>query len=170
MTIPLYTYVLSDEDHPSTAVMFRPGNYPEAVKFGDRERTSDDFQYDDPPEWWGPSFAGGLFIAKPHWASSDAWRGHTNFTVSPGWVAVASGWQTGYPDDSVAHKMTAVDVYNAMIDGETPDFPVVWLFGVTSNIFSMTTDVYVPEANTGDWERFLETLGTNSEDFDNAFT
>ena len=110
----LFTYVLSDDDYPSTAVLFRPDDYPEAVQFGDRERSDDEYQYDEAPSWWAPRFKGGLIIAVSKWVSTSAWRGHTDWDVSPGWARVGSGWVTGYPDDSVSHKLTASDVYEQM--------------------------------------------------------
>ena len=52
----IYTYVLTDDEYPSTCVLFRPDVSPEAVHFGARERSADEYQYDDPPDWFAPRF------------------------------------------------------------------------------------------------------------------
>lgn len=162
----IYTYVLSDDEYPSTCVLFRPDELTEAVQFGDQERSSDDFQYDDPPAWFAPK--GGLIYVRNRWVMTDAWRGHTDFDVSPGWSNVGTGWTTGWPDDSVSHKLEASEIYEKMLEN-SPPFPVVWLFGVTSNVFSQVTDVLVQDGNEDKWEEYLLALGSDTEKFTDAF-
>jgi len=162
------TYVLTDDDHPCTLVLFRPDTYAESVQFGNRERSADEYQYDEPPEWFAPIFKGGLIFARNKWVSTDGWRGHSDWDISPGWVSVAGGWVTGYPDSSVSHKVVASDIYEQMFT-KTPEFPVVWIFGPSSNVFSTISDVYVQEGREDDWTAYLETLGTDEDTFADAF-
>ena len=80
----IFTYVLTDDENPSTCVLFRPDHPTEAVKFGARERSVDEYQYDEPPDWFVPSFKRGLIFVIARWAQTDGWRGNTEFDISPG--------------------------------------------------------------------------------------
>lgn len=78
------------------------------------------------------------------------------------------GWTTGWPDDSVSHKLEASQIYEKMLEN-SPPFPVVWLFGTTSNIFSMSTDVLVRDKDEDKFDAYLLTLGSDAEKFTDAF-
>lgn len=86
---------------------------------------------------------------------SDAWRGYWSPDVSKGFIDIASGWATGdYSDVPWKHK------FNALVDdiqsGELScPYKVVFAFGLTSNVFSTSTDVLVKEAEL---ERFTNWL------------
>jgi hypothetical protein len=86
---------------------------------------------------------------------TDGWRGYWEPIVSKGFVDIASGWATGdYSDVPWKHK------FNALIDeiqsGELScPYKMVFVFGLTSNVFSMSTDVLVKEAEL---ERFTNWL------------
>ena len=164
----IYTYVLTDDEHPSTCVLFRPDWAPEAVHFGARERSADEYQYDDPPDWFAPRFNGGLIYVVAGWFQTDGWRGYAELDITPGWSFVASGWTTGYPDDSTSHKLEASQIYEKMLE-KSPAFPVVWLFGVTSNVFSQVTDVLVQDGDEDSWEAYLVSLGSDADKFSDAF-
>ena len=164
----IYTYVLTDDEHPSTCVLFRPDLPTEAVNFGARERSADKYQYDDPPDWFAPRFNGGLIYVVAGWTQTDGWRGHTEFDISPGWSFVGTGWTTGHPDETVSHKLEAAQIYEKMLEN-SPGFPVVWLFGVTSNVFSQVTDVLVQEGDEDKWEAYLVSLGSDADKFSDAF-
>ncbi len=164
----IYTYTLTDDEYPSTCVLFRPEVAPEAVHFGARERSADEYQYDDPPDWFAPRFKGGLIYVVAGWTQTDGWRGHTEFDISPGWSFVGTGWTTGHPDESVSHKLEASQIYEKMLEN-SPDFPVVWLFGITSNVFSQVTDVLVQDGDEDKWEAYLVSLGSDTDKFTDAF-
>ena len=107
-----------------------------------------------------------------HYVHTDGWRGYTDVDYDRGrWQAYASGWLTGYPDASTSYKMTAADLHNALWEGElTVPFPVVWFFGVTSNVFSQTSDILIPadmEDEFTDW--LVDVAGFDGEKVQHAF-
>ncbi len=162
----IYTYVLSDDEYPSTCVLFRPDVAPEAVNFGAKLRSTDEYQYDEPPDWFAPD--GGLIFVIAGWTQTDGWRGHTDFDISPGWSFVGTGWTTGHPDETVSHKLEASQIYEKMVE-KSPPFPVAWLFGTTSNVFSQVTDVLVRDEDEPKWEAYLVSLGSNADKFTDSF-
>ncbi len=161
-------YVLSDDENPSTCVLFRPDHPTEVVHLGAKERSADEFHYDEPPDWFAPRFNGGLIYVVAGWSQTDGWRGHTEFDISPGWSFVGSGWTTGYPDETVSHKLEASQIYEKMVE-KSPPFPVVWLFGMTSNVFSQVTDVLVRDEDEPKWEGYLGSLGSGGAMFSDSF-
>lgn len=164
----IFTYTLTDDEHPSTCVLFRPDLSPEAVQFGARERSANEYQYDDPPDWFAPRFKGGLIFVVAGWSQTDGWRGHTEFDISPGWSIVGTGWTTGHPDETVSHKLEAAQIYEKMVE-KSPPFPVAWLFGTTSNVFSQVTDVLVRDEDEPKWEAYLVSLGSDADTFTDSF-
>ncbi len=119
---------------------------------------------DSPPDWFD-GFGS-------HYVSTDGWRGYTDVDYDRGqWQAYASGWLTGYPDGSTSYKMTAADLHNKLWEGElTVPFPIVWFFGVTSNVFSQTSDILIPADREDDFTEWLTTVaGFDGEAVQHAF-
>lgn len=149
----------SENEHQSTLVRFDPDGSYEVVKFGD-EIARDSEYGEEPPPWFWEVFT------KRDYVPTDAWRGHYD-TKLTGLKKITSGWVTGYPDDSVRHKLTASDLYQKMTEGSvTAPVPVYWLFEPTSNVFSMASEILVREA---DYEAAMEWLGEDFEALDRAF-
>jgi hypothetical protein len=119
------------------------------------------------PDWYDTL---GLSIG---WVSTSGWRGYIDFRAAGRWTALASGWVTGYPDEYTARKLDAATLHNGLHSGEfRPPVPIVWTFGVTSNVFSQTSDVFVPEGSEdiiAAWIGDLE-LGFDAEGFADAFS
>jgi len=103
---------------------------------------------------------------------TDGWRGYTTFEPGDGWTALTGGWVTGYPDETVRHKADAADVYQALYGGGlVAPIPMLWCFGVTSNVFSTSVDVFVPNGSEDLVNAWLDGLDmTTAERFDRAFT
>lgn len=95
-------------------------------------------------------------VAEQVWKQTDGWRGYTEFKLKPGYTRIADGWTTGYPDDTVPRKQRIADVFERFQTGElVPPVPVWWIFGLTSNVFSQTTDII---CRTGDHSTLKEWL------------
>jgi len=121
-------------------------------------------------------------LARPKWflnahvkfgyKSTDGWRGHSTFEVPEGWETLTYGWVTGHTDASTARKVDAITVYEALLDGSvTPPVPILWCFGVTSNVFSISSEVMVPDGASDVVNAWLDGLDmTTAERFDNAFS
>ena len=125
-------------------------------EFEVNEDVEDDLPYDvRDAQWYAPSwFTDGEFGSR--WVSTDAWRGYSQVTHNGQWEEYAGGWVTGYPDDTVRHKMTAADLLEALTNGDIePPFPIVWFFGVTSNVFSTSSDILIPAGHGDEFEAWL---------------
>ena len=125
------------KEYPSTMIIFSPNGENEKVVFGTKKEM--------PKE-----------IKKEKWVSTDAWRGFTEWELADGYVEIADGWITGFPDKSVERKVELADIFNDLINGEiVPPCNVYWLFGITSNVFSSASKVFVA---VGDGEAIEEWL------------
>lgn len=104
--------------------------------------------------------------------STDAWRGHSTFKASRGWSTLVRGWVTSWPDDTTRRKVDAIDVYEALCAGDIiPPVPMIWCFGATSNVFSISTEIIIPDGSESLVNVWLDGLDiTTAERFDNAFT
>lgn len=124
----------------------------------------DAHNYDIVPEW----FSDGGFGAR--WVSTDAWRGYSQVTHNDTWEDYAGGWVTGYPDDTVRHKVVAADLFEALMMGRIePPFPIVWFFGVTSNVFSTASDMLVPADRSDEFDAWLQSVDFDPEAVGRAF-
>jgi len=124
---------------------------------------------DEVPPWFDEV---GIRIG---YRSTDGWRGHTTFDVGAGWHEYAGGWVTGYPDQYTQHKMDAVTIHNALHQGTIrPPVPILWCFGVTSNVFSTVSDVFIPDGADDIIQEWLnglaDDLGVDDESFGRAFS
>lgn len=111
-------------------------------------------------------------VASQEWKQSDGWRGYTTWTLKPGYVVLADGWTTGYPDDSVPRKQKIADLFEEFSAGNiTPPVDLWWLFGITSNVFSQVTDIVCRERDVVALEEWLkEEAGVSKEDLEYMLT
>jgi hypothetical protein len=119
------------------------------------------------PDWLADGGFGSRYVR------TDGWRGHTQVTHNDSWEAYTGGWVTGYPDEYTSYKMTAANLHNGLYDGtiDHPPFPIVWFFGVTSNVFSQTSDILIPTGKSEEFETWLsEVAGYSPEDVRHAFS
>jgi len=125
------------KEYPSTMIIFSPNGGNEKIVFGTKKEM--------PKE-----------IKKEKWVSTDAWRGFTEWELASGYVEIADGWITGFPDKSVERKVELADIFDKLINNElAPPCNVYWLFGITSNVFSSASKVFV---EVGDEEAIEEWL------------
>lgn len=97
-------------------------------------------EHGDVPDKWFWDLFDDLEIRK--WVSTDAWRGYAEVKITKA-HKVASGWTTGWIDDSVSRK----EVFNQWLENLLQQnisyhFPVYVVISPTSNIFSISIDVY----------------------------
>lgn len=125
----------------------------------------DAYENDSRPDWFHEGGFGAV------WKSTDAWRGYTDPVYDDSiWEPYISGWVTGYPDEYTSYKMTAADLHNGLYDGSLiPPFPIVWFFGVTSNVFSQVSDILIPVGKADEFEAWLGTVNFDPEAVQHAF-
>lgn len=85
-------------------------------------------------------------IKSEEWVKTDGWRGYTKWKLNDGWVSIADGWITGYPDETTERKRELGEYYEAMSSGKLkPPVDIWWIFGSTSNVFSSTSEIVCRE-------------------------
>lgn len=128
---------------------------------------NDCLDQDMQPDWLVDGEFGSTYV------HTDAWRGYTRVTHNELWEEYTGGWVTGFPDESTTYKMTAADLHNGLFDGTItpPSFPIVWFFGITSNVFSQTSDILIPAGKSDEFETWLsEVAGYSPEEVRHAFS
>lgn len=131
-----------------------------------RFTVSDCMDRDEVPDW----FTDGSFGT--HYHHSDGWRGYSVVDYDHDiWEEFAGGWVTGFPDEATSHKMSAAELHNELYAGNiTPPFPIVWFFGVTSNVFSMSSDILIPAGKSEEFETWINQVnGFDDEEIRHAF-
>lgn len=126
----------------------------------------EDLDWCDHPRWFDEAHVAIEYV------HTDGWRGHTKFSPPEGWETLTYGWMTGFPDETTTRKVAAMDVLELLGEGviEVP-VPIIWCFGVTSNVFSTSVDVFVPEGTKERVNEWLDGLEvTDAAAFDRAFT
>jgi hypothetical protein len=153
----------SDEEHASTVIRYQPGDQKEVVRYTEHHAT-DDTHGDEPPDWFWKYFGGRKYVA------TDGWRGYQETTWKNGFVSIANGWVTGYPDDTVSYKKTASDLHEFMEEhqGEVP-VPVYWVFEPTSNVFSTASEIFVDKDDKDKLVKWLQSNGFDIEDIETSF-
>lgn len=154
----------SDCEHASTLVRYTSEGK-EAVRFGDDIAHETEYG-EDPPSWFWNIFEARNYIR------TDGWRGHYQTTFNNGFVKLASGWVTGWPDETVSHKRVACDLSGWL--GEEENLldlpaPIYWLFDPTSNVFSLASDIFVKSEDREAIEGWLRALGFESEAIKDSF-
>lgn len=80
------------------------------------------------------------------WTSTDGWRGHFEIPNLKGLKQIASGWSTGWADETVSRKLDfnqwLEEVHTGVI---RYPFNLYVVIMPTSNIFSVGIDVYVDD-------------------------
>ena len=128
------------KEYPSTLITFHPTGENETYQFGSRK------EY---PE----------IIKKEKWVDTDGWRGYTDWELKKGFVEVADGWVTGYPDESVQRKVELNEIFEDLKNGKIlPPCEIYWLFGITSNVFSTASAVVVAEEDAEKIEKWLNEI------------
>ncbi len=149
----------------ATFVRFTPDGAEEVVKLGSCFAQVGHGE-DVPPAWVTEKFDTG-------WKTTGGYRGYFNVEAKKdsGFTLITSGWVTGYPDETVSHKLTAIEVFELFKGGDRPPCDVIWVFATTSNVFSTATDVFVEgDENIEVFNRWLEEAGQDPEKFDRAFS
>lgn len=104
-------------------------------------------------EYWEDTDPDGVESFK--YIKTDGWRGYWDPVIAPGYVTLASGWSTGRWED-VAYKHKFNDLVESIHEGEIEcPFKIVFAFGLTSNVFSVASDVVILESEL---ERFTQWL------------
>jgi hypothetical protein len=101
----------------------------------------------------------------------DGWRGYWEPEISKGFIDVASGWSTGrYDDVSWKHKFN--DLMSDIQQGELScPCKIVFVFGLTSNVFSASTDVLIKETELEKFTNWLQDeAGLTIEDLKQSLT
>jgi hypothetical protein len=160
-TAPRFKPLTPDEvESASTLVQFGPTGQ-QSVKFGDDNA----IEGGKAPSWLSEVLEGGR-----KWVASDAWRGHFETPVKQDMVKLGTGWVTGMPDETVAHKQTAADVFEKLQSGELkPPKPIYWMFEPTSNVFSTASDLMVKKADLPAITQWFASMGIDLKALADAF-
>jgi len=105
-------------------------------------------------------------VAGQHWVSTDAWRGYSSFDWLEGFETVECGWVTGFPDETTRRKADLAELFEDIRSGElVPPVALYWVFGQTSNVFSIACDIVVKSEDREQLDAWLvECAGTSAED------
>ena len=128
------------EKHLSTLITFYPDGSNQVYSFGTKK------EY---PE----------VVKKENWIEVKKWRGYTNWELAEGFIEIGDGWLTGLPDRTTGRKIELndliLDLKNKKI---TPPCEIYWLFGTTSNVFSIASKIITKEENIGLVEKWLNEI------------
>lgn len=143
----------AEQERARSSVVVRVGpEGAEAVRFGD-DWAEDAETGEEPPVWFTEHFRAR------RWIRTDPWRGHYE-TPHSGLAVVASGWLTGWVDETVGHKRLVVALYADLRDEKLrPPVNVYWLLEPTSNVFSMAADLLVSPEDEEIFKAWLEEAG-----------
>jgi hypothetical protein len=103
-------------------------------------------------------------FSRPVWHNTDGWRGYDDvkltvkglLTLEP----VARGWVTGMPDGTTRYKVVACDLAERLKElGNKVPFTMWWVFSVTSNLFSLASDLYVAKDDMPAFKQWCKTQG-----------
>ena len=95
-------------------------------------------------------------IKSQKWVATDGWRGYTDWEFLDGFVEVAEGWVTSWPDETVSKKAELAEYFQELMAGDlVAPCDIYWVFGNTSNIFSTASSIVI---NAGDEELLEEWL------------
>lgn len=103
------------------------------------------------------------------YVKTDGWRGYWDVEVNENYVQYASGWSTGRWDD-VSYKHNFNDLCDAIQSGNIlAPVPVIFAFGLTSNVFSLSTDIILRKNDVEQFESWVELeLGINPQNLKNS--
>jgi hypothetical protein len=99
-------------------------------------------------------------VKEEKWKSTSAWRGYTYWEYNEDFEVIEEGWVTGYPDSTTQRKIKLSDLYDKIRNEEVhPPCQMWWLFGLTSNVFSQSSDLIVRSENKAEFLAWLVNLG-----------
>ena len=137
-------------EHPSTLIEFREDGTNETIQFC-QEFGSDEGEIPTP-------------VKKQKWVSTDGWRGYTDWELQDGFIEVADGWVTGYPDETVKRKVELNDIFEDLKEGRIiPPCRIYWIFGITSNVFSTASSIVIEKGNEELLEEWLNEINGGIE-------
>jgi hypothetical protein len=168
----LYAYNRKDEiicegceqsawDYANTVVVVKDG---EITKY----LWCSDFGYRNIEDWEDADLDS---VTGFEYVRTDGWRGYWNAQIGEGYAVVANGWSTGRWED-VAYKHDFNDFVEKIGSGDLEcPFELIFAYGLTSNVFSVSSDVVIREV---DLEAFTEWIaqeaGLSLDDLQNALS
>ena len=154
----------SDLEYASTIYRVRSGET-EWVRYGTHTGYNQDG--DEPDEWFTSIVKNNGSPRK--YIKTDAWRGYYDSSKNLDLVSIASGWTTGWADETTSRKVDFNQFAEQLIKGdiEAP-FTIFILVEPTSNVFSTAVDVLVREADKDKVVSWLEAEGYPVSNLQNA--
>jgi hypothetical protein len=148
-------------DYSNTVVVVQDG---EITKY----RWCSEFGYRNTEDWEEADLDS---VTGFEYVRTDGWRGYWNAQIGEDYTVVANGWSTGRWED-VAYKHDFNDFVEKIGSGDLEcPFELVFAYGLTSNVFSVSSDVVIKES---DLETFTEWIaqeaGLSVEDLKNALS
>jgi len=134
-------------------------------EWGDRYTTKfdEDFTY-----WSDEDCADDEYpepVGSQSYTRTDGWRGYYESHIAEGFVEIAGGWVTGFPDDTVSRKLTVAEFYGGLVAGdfEAPK-DLYWVFSPTSNVFSTTCKIACRVEDKEEIENWLSASGESPDE------
>jgi len=141
----------SEWEHPSTVIIFNPDGSNESIQFTQNFGTPEGDKIPEP-------------IEKEIWKNTDGWRGYTDWELKEGFIEVADGWITGFPDRTTERKIELAEIFDKLKAGEIkPPCKIYWIFGITSNVFSTASSVVIENGNEEIIEKWLQKIDGGTE-------
>lgn len=106
---------------------------------------------------WGEEDHQHLSVDDVVWKSTSAWRGYYEIDLSNGWKEIESGWGTDYWSD-VPWKHGLNDLVEEIMNGHVHcPVRVSVISSPTSNVFSSSVTIAIPEREEEQFVQWLET-------------
>ena len=154
----------SDLENASTLYRVRSGEA-EWVRYGSHTGYTQDG--DEPGEWFTNIVKNNG--SPRNWIKTDAWRGHYDSSKNLDLVSIASGWTTGWADETTSRKVNFNEFADQLIKGDIECPSTIFLLvEPTSNVFSSAVDVLVREADKDKVTGWLEEAGYSVSTLQNA--
>lgn len=95
-----------------------------------------------------------------NYVQTDGWRGYYDSSKNFNLVSLASGWTTGWADETTKRKLDFNDFANKLLSQEIQSpYEIFILVEPTSNVFSTAVDVLVKESDRAKVEEWMENNG-----------
>lgn len=152
----------NDGNYVSTLLRFAPDGEHQRVLLGDLTLytgTLDEIYDTEIPDWLADLFPDGK--PKRNYVRTDGWRGHQDTpAVMTGIRKIADGWTTGDWGDAVSdRKAPTRDLGEFLVEeGNEPPRPLFVILEPTSNVFSMSMDIFTAD---GDYDTVVAWLADN---------
>jgi hypothetical protein len=156
-----------ESDLQSASTMYRIYDKVERIHFGQYVSYTQDG--DESYDWFDELLKTKGSPQK--WKQTDAWRGYYDSTSSFNLESLASGWTTGWVDETVQRKLDFNALAESLIEQKiVPPFPIYILIEQTSNLFSSAVDVLIESKDKGKVVEWLESEGYSVEGLKHALT